>query len=73
MGELVRFPRQPAPVTIDELYAVDETLIAAAYGEAKAAAERYEQDRRRERQLVARVDALRRENARLRAELAKRR
>ena len=48
-------------------------MLGAAYEAAFAAAERYERERRKERELYARVDALTRENARLKAELAKKR
>jgi hypothetical protein len=51
--------------------AADDPLLDEAYAATFAAAERYERERRRERDLQARIDALTRENARLRAELAK--
>jgi len=77
MGEVIRFRRpEPAPpsayddeVSYDDF---DEQLLRTAYDAAHAAAERYEKERRRERDLMTRIDTLMRENARLRARLRKR-
>jgi hypothetical protein len=76
MGEIVRFrhrasPPAPAPAVSYD-YDPEDEMLGAAYEAAFAAAERYEREQRKERELYARVDALTRENARLKAELAKR-
>jgi hypothetical protein len=75
MGEIVRFRHRAPPAPAPALYDHDpeDEMLAEAYGAAFAAAERYERERRKERELYARVEALTRENAKLKAELAKRR
>ena len=74
MGEVIRFRRpQPAPApTLEDFDEFDDRLLQTAYDAAHAAAERYEKERRRERDLMTRIDTLMRENARLRAKLRKR-
>lgn len=81
MGEILDFiPRPKTPIhdawenQADEQspWEPDEDLVGEAYAAAYAAAERYKRERRKERELHSRIDALMRENARLRAELAAR-
>jgi hypothetical protein len=81
MGEIIEFNRRPqASIPPDACQASeqnpwqpDEDLVGEAYAAAFAAAERYDRERRKERETHARIEALMRENARLRAELAARR
>jgi hypothetical protein len=71
MGEIVHF-RRPQPVQpLEDFDEFDEHLLRTAYNAAHAAAEQYERERRRERDLMIRIDALMRENAKLRAKLRK--
>lgn len=81
MGEIVHFRSRPSSATAepfdgagyhDPLGADDEfdaVLLAEASRAAQAAAERYERERRHERELLARIEALTRENAALKARL----
>ena len=71
MGDIINFRRPqpaPAPEDFDEF---DEGLLRTAYDAAHAAAQRYERERRRERDLMTRIDTLMRENAKLRAKLGR--
>ena len=76
MSQVIPFPRpvaQSAPASLAvEPASADDPWLEDAYSAVYAAALRYEGERRRERELRARVERLQRENARLRAELAKR-
>jgi hypothetical protein len=80
MGEIVHFrsrsvavgassgsPDYCDPMGPDDDF--DEALLVEASRAARAAADRYERERRHERELLARIEALTRENARLKAEL----
>jgi predicted RNase H-like nuclease (RuvC/YqgF family) len=72
MGDILPFRMAVPASRVEEGDDADDQLIADAYKAAQAAAERYERERRQERELRARVEALTRENARLKAELARR-
>jgi acyl-CoA reductase-like NAD-dependent aldehyde dehydrogenase len=81
MGEILDFiPRAKAPTPEawdgqaegQSPWDADEALVSEAYAAAYAAAERYKREQRKERELHSRIDALMRENAKLRAELAAR-
>ena len=79
MSQVIPFPRpvaKPAAAAQAGLpvepVAADDPWLDDAYSAVYAAALRYEGERRRERELRARVERLQRENARLRAELARR-
>lgn len=79
MGDVVHFrrversQRVPAPGVEngsgEYLPEDDDSLLFEAYGAAHAAAERYERERRKEREMLLRLEALTRENVRLKAEL----